>query len=346
MDYYSNERISYPSYLPPYHPELAHPPPSHNHVQAYQPAPPPFLHYQAHYHGYPFYPQPNPVQDYTHTHLNMQYPEQDHSVHIHSPIPVSAYSTLLPSLPENASQQTPAPSFSQPASVSSADQPSGASLASPSPGASQAHPDQYVHTPQVMFPTPCDLLNDLAVRDRHSAQATSLHKHTQLQDDHTAPDTNPKTKSRSSSRKKQSGQGAVRPENQRKAYFRSVADNVHFQPTDPDSITSHDKKRHYLECLEKYILWLHEQLRLVGKDPVSLERIASYKGLNSRSIRTMLVHMQDEAKKLNEQILEEEQDFLDLQEQIVARNIPVNIQMPEVKRNSVAAPMMGLNINA
>jgi hypothetical protein len=32
-------------------------------------------------------------------------------------------------------------------------------------------------------------------------------------------------------------------------------------------------------------MYLHEQLHLVGAEPVSLERVSNYRGLNSRSIR-------------------------------------------------------------
>lgn len=52
-----------------------------------------------------------------------------------------------------------------------------------------------------------------------------------------------------------------------------------------DTITSHDKKRCYLECLEEYVQWMHEQLRLVGQEPIQVERVSSYRGLKSRSIR-------------------------------------------------------------
>lgn len=93
----------------------------------------------------------------------------------------------------------------------------------------------------------------------------------------------------------------------RKARRRAVAKSVGFVPTDPfvevsfcalhpayltctssDTISSHDKKRHYLECLEHYVMYLHEQLHLVGAEPVHLERVSDYRGLNSRSIRVRL----------------------------------------------------------
>lgn len=55
--------------------------------------------------------------------------------------------------------------------------------------------------------------------------------------------------------------------------------------TTQEAITPHEKKRYYLECLEHYVIFLHEHCRLIGFEPPSLERISSYPGLNSRSIR-------------------------------------------------------------
>jgi hypothetical protein len=52
-----------------------------------------------------------------------------------------------------------------------------------------------------------------------------------------------------------------------------------------DSISSHEKKRHYLECIEQYIQFLHQQFDLLGERPPEMERVASYRGLSSRSIR-------------------------------------------------------------
>jgi hypothetical protein len=60
-----------------------------------------------------------------------------------------------------------------------------------------------------------------------------------------------------------------------------------------DTISSHEKKRHYLECLEHYIMYLHEQLRLVGTEPVMLERVSTYRGLSSRSIRVRYTLLSD-----------------------------------------------------
>lgn len=55
-----------------------------------------------------------------------------------------------------------------------------------------------------------------------------------------------------------------------------------------ETISSHEKKRQYLECLEYYVMFLHQQLNLVGANPVPLERVQQYRGLNNRSIRVLL----------------------------------------------------------
>lgn len=57
-------------------------------------------------------------------------------------------------------------------------------------------------------------------------------------------------------------------------------------------MTSHDKKRNYLECIEQYVQWLHDQIRLVGYEPVPFNRVStecvyepSARGMSTRSIR-------------------------------------------------------------
>ncbi|KAF5374790.1 hypothetical protein D9758_000218 [Tetrapyrgos nigripes] len=87
-------------------------------------------------------------------------------------------------------------------------------------------------------------------------------------------------------------------------------------PPEPETgISSHEKKRQYLECLEQYIIYLHDQLSLIGVEPVVLERAAQQqKGLSSQSIRTLLVHMENDNRKLSAKVLEEEQRFINLRE--------------------------------
>ncbi|KAL0945154.1 hypothetical protein HGRIS_004306 [Hohenbuehelia grisea] len=104
-----------------------------------------------------------------------------------------------------------------------------------------------------------------------------------------------------------------KPESTRKAHRRAMAESIGYTPIDPDSISSHEKKRNYLECLEHYVTYLHEQIGLVGSTPAALERVlAPGHVLSSRSIRTLLVHTKDSARKLYAQMLQEEQTFINL----------------------------------
>ncbi|KAI0055458.1 hypothetical protein BV25DRAFT_1928531 [Artomyces pyxidatus] len=117
-------------------------------------------------------------------------------------------------------------------------------------------------------------------------------------------------------------------ETQRKARQRIVAESIGFPPTDPDTISSHDKKRYYLECLEQYVSYLHEQLTLVGHKPIPLERVSSYRGLTTRSIRTMMVSMEGVVRQAHQETLEEERNFLLLREELMALESESNDQYP------------------
>ncbi|KAF8507097.1 hypothetical protein F5888DRAFT_71373 [Russula emetica] len=151
----------------------------------------------------------------------------------------------------------------------------------------------YANAPRETFPTPSELLN----------KATS------------------KQKSVSTSAKP--GRKAEKKvETQRKALQRVLQESIGFSPTDPDTISSHDKKRYYLECLEQYITYLHEQLRLVGHEPVALERVSTYRGLTSRSIRTMLVNTQNVLRKTHEETIAEEGNFLKLLDEVLGLDFP------------------------
>ncbi|KAI9057972.1 hypothetical protein FKP32DRAFT_1614958 [Trametes sanguinea] len=169
-------------------------------------------------------------------------------------------------------------------------------------------PDVSLEKPQTLFPTPAELLADLnscggvtrGGGDRSGKALAHLG-------------------SRSSARPSKGKVAEQEALNQRKALFRSISENVGFIITDPDTITTHVKKRHYLECLEEYVQWLHEQIRLAGQQPLTLERIPSYRGLKSRSIRTMLVHYQGIIKKLNQQKQQTEQKFMELENALVMR---------------------------
>lgn len=163
-------------------------------------------------------------------------------------------------------------------------------IALPPPQSEQPTTHMFTDTPQTLIPTPSDL----------------LHHHSLGKPKYLLP-----------SASDLDAALVNKTETQCKARQRAVAEEIGFVPTDPDTISSHEKKRHYLECLEHYVLYLHEQLRLAHTPPLALERVSTYRGLSSRSIRTLLVHMQSVNKNLHQSILAEEQVFLDLSAEVV-----------------------------
>lgn len=53
-----------------------------------------------------------------------------------------------------------------------------------------------------------------------------------------------------------------------------------------DTISSHDKKRNYLECLENYVKYLEAQMKLVGLQSYPMSNVVNYgSGMNNRSLR-------------------------------------------------------------
>ncbi|KAI0375357.1 hypothetical protein BV20DRAFT_933763 [Pilatotrama ljubarskyi] len=233
---------------------------------------------------------------------------------LHAPVPVSGYSALLTSglgdgadLPFPSQECMAAPEESKPFIDG------------------QVNPlDVYLDAPQILFPTPSELLTDLNTRERGARS-----------DGESSGQPSAKPANRSSAARSKAEVDEPENLNQRKAYFRSVSDNVGFSITDPDTITSHDKKRCYLECLEEYVQWMHEQLRLVGHEPLPLERVSSYRGLKSRSIRTMLVRKQEDISKLNQRKQEEERKFMDLQNAVLMRQVSLQDKRPSVDMGPV-----------
>ncbi|KAF9242876.1 hypothetical protein BU15DRAFT_72526 [Melanogaster broomeanus] len=193
--------------------------------------------------------------------------------------------------------------------------------------------DYYAAAPQQLFPTPAELLTGLTSTSmsapshhrQHSQQSQQSHQpHQRAITEvplHTQSPPPPQISGRHIPEESSTfpPDGVLnKADSQRKARQRAIANEVGFMPTDPDTISSHEKKRHYLECLEQYVLYLHEQLRLVQTPPLKLERVSSYRGLSSRSIRTLLVYMQNTNKNLHASTLLEEQAFLDLSAQVMA----------------------------
>ncbi|KAI1793906.1 hypothetical protein LXA43DRAFT_181557 [Ganoderma leucocontextum] len=245
---------------------------------------------------------------------------------LYAPVPVNgpAYPSVLSDADDDASGTSYPPSYS--GSESDTDN----ADSKPSQPTDEQNPlDVYLDAPQVLFPTPSELLTDLNTRSEVSARADA-------QPAEKSPTSASSTSSSSSSLGKRKREAREKPENlnQRKAYFRSVSENVGFTITDPDTITSHDKKRSYLECLEEYVQWLHEQIRLVGHEPVALERISTYRGLKNSSLRTMLVHMQNTIKDRNARKLQAEKRFMDLQNALLMRTAAE--ESLQFRRHSIA----------
>ncbi|KAG1755215.1 uncharacterized protein EDB91DRAFT_280448 [Suillus paluster] len=254
--------------------------------------------------------------NYSYPPVSYDYPEIQTQVHLHAPVPVPA--SYGPPHLENSSRQHTPPYLEQPYYEGTNNHhvpyPPSLNQALQLPtGASTTNTnilDYYANAPQLLFPTPSELLTDLSTASTPISTALSS----------SLPSAQ-REQSQSSEHSDEAPASAApttsKTESQRKARQRAVAEEIGFIPTDPDTISSHEKKRHYLECLEHYVLYLHEQLRLVDTAPLSLERVSTYRGLSSRSIRTLLVHMQNTNRRLHENTLDEEQVFLDLSTEVM-----------------------------
>lgn len=51
-----------------------------------------------------------------------------------------------------------------------------------------------------------------------------------------------------------------------------------------DSLSVHEKRRRYLECIEEYVVWLHDHIQVMGGHLPRIERRTYYTGLSARSI--------------------------------------------------------------
>ncbi|KIK94916.1 hypothetical protein PAXRUDRAFT_827529 [Paxillus rubicundulus Ve08.2h10] len=264
------------------------------------------------------------------TYLDTSYVPSHHMAQLHSPVPLHLSHSLPHSDALRHGQATP---------ITNAF-PTVQTTASTAPSMLE----YYAAAPQLLFPTPSELLTDLASvsPSSHHRQPSHQHDLPEMQS-HTQspplPQTSRQQTPEDTSAVLPSG-AANKTESQRKARQRAVAEEIGFTPTDPDTISSHEKKRHYLECLEQYVLYLHEQLRLVQTLPLALERVSTYRGLSSRSIRTLLVYMQNTNKNLHESTLVEERVFLDLSTQVMAAH---NAGLP-LRRHSVDVVGMSSNL--
>lgn len=158
---------------------------------------------------------------------------------IHAPIPVSAYSTLFSALhhPTPTPQPHPEPAMEHPSSVYV---PSDNPFIAPTEDAQPYNPvDHCTNAPQTTFPTPCDLLVTIQGQPRAQLSQDSLSSHESSAPSspctsRSAGDTEPEEPLFTQDGSAKASQRPIKkPENQRKAHFRSVADKVGFQATDP-----------------------------------------------------------------------------------------------------------------
>ncbi|KAF9650487.1 hypothetical protein BDM02DRAFT_3127646 [Thelephora ganbajun] len=95
----------------------------------------------------------------------------------------------------------------------------------------------------------------------------------------------------------------------RRSKLLEIASVLPFRATDPDEMSSHDKRRSYVGTLEEYVVWLEKEMKFFGNDPIAMKKVAKHKGMTCRSLRTMLAHFQDEAHKLHEQVQAQEKEI-------------------------------------
>ncbi|KAF9069103.1 hypothetical protein BDP27DRAFT_1402814 [Rhodocollybia butyracea] len=206
------------------------------------------------------------------------------SLPLHAPAPITGHLPMLFTDIETSSQPHSSPVVQEPISPTI------------------APPHTYMNTfsvrapLQATFPTPCELLNEFHTAGDDSASG-AYSPTGSVSDSGILDIPRPcSTSTSASTRKRDSGSKAG------------------FSAPEAEPITSHEKKRQYLECLEQYVQYLHEQLELVGAQPVPIERVSTYRGLSSRSIRTLLVHMENSTSKLNAKTQTEEERFLVLRD--------------------------------
>ncbi|KAJ4486223.1 hypothetical protein J3R30DRAFT_1471767 [Lentinula aciculospora] len=235
-------------------------------------------------------------QNYSYSQDASAHYQDCHILPLHAPVPLPGPSSLLFTDIESPSHRLPSPHPSRPLSSQTyrttvhEQRPISQSAAAPLQMHTFMNSFSVKSPVQATFPTPCELLSELGVGNDSSGASPGS-----ISDSSVVETSGPSSNISTPSRKRDLKIPTLRP-------------------PEPEAITSHEKKRQYLECLEQYVMYLHEQLRLVGAQPVPIERFSSYRGLNSRSIRTMLVHMENSTAKLNAKTRTEEQRFLALRD--------------------------------
>ena len=166
----------------------------------------------SYYSSYPSesYPSQPPVYNGI-LHAPFHSPESSvrNTADIHAPIPISTYSTLIPP-PTSGTGHAPNSHVSSTENATHLQSQSTTNLAT----------NVNQDTP-LTLPTPCDLLSDLSSKEQDASRGSET------------PDiSSSKSKSKTVKAPKSDSEKPA-AENQRKAYFRGVSENVGFKLTDP-----------------------------------------------------------------------------------------------------------------
>ncbi|KDR81121.1 hypothetical protein GALMADRAFT_207967 [Galerina marginata CBS 339.88] len=103
---------------------------------------------------------------------------------------------------------------------------------------------------------------------------------------------------------------------EREARKRAIALNVGFDAADPyvDLMSAPMKQKCYVQCLEEYVIWIHDQLRAFGVEVPEFKRVDGRNALTDRSAKMLLVHMQNTARYLYDRTKEKEEEYVRLQQ--------------------------------
>ncbi|KAJ3927925.1 MAG: hypothetical protein NXY57DRAFT_965017 [Lentinula lateritia] len=97
----------------------------------------------------------------------------------------------------------------------------------------------------------------------------------------------------------------------------NLANDTGRSTTKQNSKLTHLKqRREYLECLEEYSLYCHKKLILIGTQPAPIERSEEETYMSTRSLRSILVFMEDMMVRMSAHIQTEEERFHELQKRV------------------------------
>ncbi|KAJ6604720.1 hypothetical protein DFH09DRAFT_319433 [Mycena vulgaris] len=128
------------------------------------------------------------------------------------------------------------------------------------------------------------------------------------------------------------------PRRSRAARLQPTPGPSSFIPSDPDDLSSHEKKRLYLECLEHYVQYLHQFFASLNVQPLPLERVSSYRGLTSRSMRTILLTLNKSADMIHSFSVAEANKFLDASEGFFQDEAAVDYTQIHGSRDTAVSP--------